>query len=64
MFLHNMGLADVLRIIMHFFFYAIMCHPDPNRWSSRDIDTLYEHFDEQYLNVAMDQDTFGAQLKE
>jgi hypothetical protein len=80
LFMYNMDSAEVIRIIMHVFFYAVMYHPDPDRWRvdlqarkkrkriarllPRDIDALYAHFTGQYPNVAMDRETFSTQLKE
>jgi len=79
MFMYNMHVADALCIIMHIFFYAVMYHPDPDRWrvdlrsrrrkriarlSARDIDTLYAHFTRQFPNVAIDRGSFDAQLRD
>ena len=78
LFMYNMDAVEAVRIVMHVFFYAVMYHPNPDRWlvdlhsrknrnvrlSVGDIDTLYAHFIGQYPDVAIDRELFGTQLKD
>jgi hypothetical protein len=78
LFMYNRGMSDAVRLIMHIFFYAVMYHPDPDRWrvdlrsgkkrlarlATRDIDALYAHFISDFPNVSITRESFDEQLRD